>query len=155
MILRLMVLRGAAAALALLLMAGAAKPPPPSPESQLLAADRAFAKLAADKGLAAAFFTSMTNDGQFYGDGAAPVNGRGQAFRRLAHREPGTLTRQPETARASADGRMGWTSGRFLLTAPGAKRKTGGHYLTVWTREGRNAWKIAAEMDHSDPAPEK
>jgi len=141
-----------AAALALLLMAGAAKPPP-SPESQLLAADRALAKLAAERGLAYAFFASMTNDGQFYGDGAAPVTGRAQAFRRLARREPGSLSRQPEMARVSADGRMGWTSGRFLLTA--GKRKTGGHYLTVWAREGRGAWKVAAEMDRSDPAPEK
>jgi len=149
-----MMLRLSAAALALLLMAGAAKPPP-SPESQLLAADRALAKLAAERGLAYAFFASMTNDGQFYGDGEAPAVGRAQAFRRLARREPGSLSRQPETARVSADGKMGWTSGRFLLTAPGGKRKTGGHYLTVWAREGRNAWKIAAEMNRSDPAPEK
>ena len=148
-----MILRFTMAALALTLMAGAAKPPPPSPESQLLAADRAFAKLAADKGMAAAFFAGMTNDGQFYGDGAAPVIGRSQAFRRLARRMPGNLSRTPETVRVSADGRMGWTSGRFLLTA--GKRKSGGHYLTVWTREGRAAWKIAAEMDRADPAPEK
>lgn len=151
--LRLMMLRGAAAALALLLMAGAARPP--SPESQLLAADHAVARLAAERGLAYAFFAGMTNDGQFYGDGEAPVVGRAQAFRRLARREPGSLSRQPQTARVSADGRMGWTSGRFLLTAPGGKRKTGGHYLAVWAREGRNAWKIAAEIDRSDPAPEK
>ena len=148
-----MMLRLATATLALLLMAGAAKPP--SPESQLLTADRAFARLASEKGLAYAFFAGMTNDGQFYSDGEAPATGRAQIFRRLARREPGSLSRQPETARVSADGRMGWTSGRFLLTAPGGKRRTGGHYLTVWAREGRNAWKIAAEMDRSDPAPEK
>jgi len=147
-----MILRLSAAALALLLMAGAAKPPP-SPESQLLAADRAFAKLATEKGLAYAFFSSMTNDGQFTSDGMSPVAGRSQAFRRLARRELGSLSRQPETARVSGDGRMGWTSGRWQLAV--GKRKTAGQYLTVWVKEGRAAWKVAAEMDRSDPTPEK
>ncbi len=141
----------AAAALALLLLAGAGTPPP-SPESQLLTADRAFARLAAEHGLTFAFFTSMTNDGQFFSDGEAAA-GRNQVFRRLARREAGRLDRQPGTARVSTDGRMGWTSGQWQLTA--SKRKTMGHYLTVWTREGRGAWKVAAEMDRSDPAPGK
>ncbi len=144
----------AAAALALLLASGAARPP--SPESQLLAADRAFSRLLAEKGRPYASLAFIANDGRLYGNGGeAPIYGKGQAFRRLARREPGTPGREPETARVSADGRMGWTTGRWLLAPRRSRTKSTGHYLTVWVKDRNGAWKIQADMGTSDPAPKR
>jgi ketosteroid isomerase-like protein len=149
--------RLAAAALALLLATGAAKPaPPPTPESQLLASDRAFSKLSIRRGQPYAFLATMANDGRLYGNGNdAPVYGKAQAFRRMARRLPGTLSWEPETARVSSDGRMGWTSGHWLFVARGARQKTTGNYLTVWVKDRRGAWKVQAEMGTSDLAGKK
>jgi ketosteroid isomerase-like protein len=146
--------RLAAAALALLLAAGAAKPA--SPVDQLLAADRAFSRLSVEKGQPYAFLAYIANDGRLYGNGSeAPVYGKAQAFRRLVRRAPGTLSWEPETARVSADGRMGWTAGHWLFTAPRSKIRRTGHYLTVWVKAGRNGWKVQADMGTSDPVPKK
>jgi ketosteroid isomerase-like protein len=143
-----------AAALGLLLATGAAKPP--SPESQLLAADRAFSQLSVEKGQPYALFATTANDGRLYGNGsAAPVYGKAQAFRRLTRRDPGTMRWKPETARVSGDGRMGWTAGTWIFTGPGATPKTTGNYLTVWVKDRRGAWKVQADMGTSDPLPKK
>jgi hypothetical protein len=149
--------RLAAAFAALLLAGGAAKPPPPpSPQSQLLAADRAFSKLSVEKGQPFAFFTYIANDGRLYGTGAdAPVYGKGQAFRRLARRSSGTLSWEPDVARVAGDGRMGWTAGNWLFIAQGGKQRSTGKYLTVWIKDRRGAWKVQADMGTSDPAPKK
>ena len=144
------------AALALLLATGAAKPPPPSPTSQLLAADRAYAQLSVEKGMTYAFFATTAPDGRHYGYGSdAPVYGKAQAFRRLAHRDTGTLNWKPETARVSGDGRMGWTVGSWVFAARGSKENTTGDYLTVWVKDRRNIWKVQADMGTSDPVPKK
>jgi len=147
--------RLAVAALAMLLATGAAKPPPaPAPETRLMTADRAFARLAAARGQPYALLATIANDGRAYGNGTAPAIGRAQIFRRLARREPGILKREPETARVSADGHMGWTAGHWLRTVKDGKPRAG-HYLTVWTQDRRGTWKIQADMATSDPAPGK
>jgi ketosteroid isomerase-like protein len=145
--------RLAAAALSLLLATGAVKPPAPpsSPESQLLAADRAFSNLSVKRGQPYAFLATMANDGRLYGNGNdAPIYGRAQAFRRLTRRQPGTLSWTPETARVSGDGRMGWTSGHWLFITRGSKQKATGNYVTVWTKDRRGTWKVQVEMGTSD-----
>lgn len=145
-----------AAALALLLGTAAAKPPPlPSPGAELMAVDRALGKMAVEKGRDYAFLAFIATDGRLYGAGnEPPVYGKAQAFRRLARPNTGALSRVPETARVSADGKLGWTDGHWRYAARGAKTASTGHYLTVWVRE-RRGWRVAADMDTSDPPPKK
>jgi hypothetical protein len=144
-----------AAMLALLLAPGAA-PPQPSPVNQLLAADRAYSALSVEKGLPYAFFATTAADGRHYGNGnQPPVYGKGQAFRRLTRRDPGTMRWQPETARLSGDGRMGWTAGSWIFIARDSKAKSTGNYLTVWVKDRRGTWKVQADMGTSDPIPKK
>jgi hypothetical protein len=147
-----------AAALALLLATGAAKllPLSPSPVNQLLAADRAYSALSVQKGLPYAFFATAANDGRHYGNGSTPpVYGKSQAFRRLTRRDPGTMRWQPETARVSGDGTMGWTAGSWVFIARGSNAKSTGNYLTIWVKDRRNVWKVQADMGTSDPVPKK
>ena len=143
-----------AAVLALLLGTAAAKPP--SPESQLLAADRAFSQLSVQKGQPYAVFATTATDGRLYGNGSeAPVYGKAQAFRRLTRRDPGTMSWKPETARVSGDGRMGWTAGSWVFVGRGSTPKTTGNYLTVWAKDRRGVWTVQADMGTSDPLPKK
>jgi ketosteroid isomerase-like protein len=139
----------ALAASALFLCAAA---PAPSPEAGLMAADRAFSKLSVEKGRPFAFLAFMANDGRLYGTGSdMPVYGKADAFRRMGGgREAGTLSWEPETAHVSADGRLGWTDGHWLYVVKGSRQRSTGHYLTVWAKDRRGAWKVAADMGTSD-----
>lgn len=121
-----------------------------------MAADRAFSKLSVEHGQPYAFLAYVANDGRLYGTGSEPpILGKAQAFRRLTHRDPGTLSWEPEVARVSGDGGLGWTAGHWLFTTPGNKLKSTGHYLTVWVKDRRGGWKVQADMGTSDPAPKK
>jgi hypothetical protein len=142
------------AALAVAFCAAAA---PLSPEAGLMAADRAFSKLSVDKGRSFAFLATMANDGRLYGTGSGkPIYGRGAAFRSMTGgRDAGTLSWEPDSAHVSADGRMGWTDGTWLYVVKASKQKSAGHYLTVWVKDRRGTWKVAADMGTSDPAPRK
>jgi hypothetical protein len=138
--------RLAAAVLALLLAAGAARQPPlPTPEADLMAVDRAFSRLSMEKGRDYAFLAYIAIDGRLYGTGnEPPVYGKAEAFRRLIRgKDSGTLSWAPETARVSADGKMGWTDGHWRYAAKGAKTASTGHYLTFWVRE-RRGWRVQA-----------
>lgn len=128
-----------------------------SPQDDLMAADRAFSKLSVVKGRNYAFLAYVANNGRLFGTGdEPPMFGRAQAFRRLAHgRGRGVLSWTPEVAGVSEDGKLGWTDGHWLYTVKESKTRATGHYLTVWVKDRRGAWKVQADMGTSDPAPKK
>ncbi len=119
--------------------------------SELLAADRNFSRLSMTRGRAHAFLAMATSNARLFGaDGAAPVQGRAQAFRALGRRVSGRMGWEPLTAGVSPDGRMGWTDGNWQVTR-GATLVQSGHYLTVWVKDRRNAWKVQASMNSAAP----
>jgi ketosteroid isomerase-like protein len=137
----------------------AADPPKPEMKAALMAADRAFAKATADKGL----------DGWvgFMADDVAKVRRPGEklvvgkdAVRRadaeiLADKNR-KLVWQPVDAHAFADGNTGVTSGRYKVVGPDKDGKevvlaTGG-YVTVWRLERDGAWKVVFDTGSPDPA---
>jgi hypothetical protein len=124
-----------------------------APRDDLLAADRAFAKLSATKGWGYAILAMAANDARLTGPGGETLTSRAQALRSLAHPLPGTLSWVPETATVSADGKLGWTDGHWLRTMKGAKAT--GRYLSVWVKGQKDAWKIQAGVSAADPAIKK
>ena len=64
-----------------------------------------------------------------------------------------SLTWDPDIASASADGDMGWTSGRYESRSTGPEGETVGHgrYLTIWRRQSDGGWKVALDNGVPDP----
>jgi hypothetical protein len=123
------------------------------PTEDLMAVDRAFAKMSLEKGYDQAYVANLATDGQTF-TGAAPIKNRADAVARLAdpkahHSDPAVkITWVPDTGGVSADGTLGWTEGHSSHTGPGVS--TTGHYMTVWVREN-GTWKVRADMGSADP----
>jgi hypothetical protein len=124
-----------------------------APRDDLLAADRAFAKLSATKGWGFAVLATAANDARLLGPGGEQIYGRAQALRSLARPIPGTLNWEPETASVSADSKLGWTDGHWQRIWKGGK--VSGRYLSVWAKARNGAWKVQASISATDQTPKK
>jgi hypothetical protein len=125
------------------------------PKDDLLAVDRAFARMSLEKGYDQAYIANLASDGQTF-TGAAPIKNKADAVRRFndpksPHSDPKIkITWVPDTGGVSADGTLGWTEGHSSHTGTGVS--TTGHYMTVWVKEN-GIWKVRADIGNTDPKP--
>ena len=140
------------AALSILVATG---PAIADPKDDLMAVDRAFARMSLEKGYDQAYIANLAQDGQTF-TGAAPIKNKADAVRRFndpkgPHSNPKIkITWVPDTGGVSADGTLGWTEGHSSHTGPGVS--TTGHYMTVWVKES-GSWKVRADIGNTDPKP--
>lgn len=126
---------------------------------EVMKADRDFAKLAQEMGVAEAFAVYAAPDAHWFVPGPEPLRGPEAIQARLAKAfaDGGTLEWAPTRAWASVDGTMAVTWGRSVYTSPkdaaGKTSVSHGSYLTVWTRQPDGRWKFSHDMGTSDPAP--
>lgn len=110
--------------------------------AELMQADRAFAAMAREDGIGAAF-THYAAEDAIVGDGGEVLRGRDAIAARYEDWPEGAALRwTPSGGRVSARGDMGWTWGEYSFAAPGAEPATG-HYVTVWTRDYEGQWRYA------------
>ncbi|MFO1458771.1 MAG: nuclear transport factor 2 family protein [Verrucomicrobiota bacterium] len=115
----------------------------PGRGSSLLETDRAFARLAGEKGFAAAL-DQYADESSVRVTPAGPVLRGAAALKSdAAALPPGGLSWEPQQAEVSADGSVGWTWGDYRMTEGG--RTSTGRYLTVWRKRG-GSWRIAADI---------
>ena len=143
------------AAMAAFLLAAGSSPAFADPKDALMAVDRAFARMAVEKGYDQAYIANLARDGQTF-TGAAPIKNKADAVQRFndpkaAHSDPKIkITWVPDTGGVSADGTLGWTEGHSSHVGPGVS--TTGHYMTVWVKEN-GIWKVRADMGSTDLKP--
>ncbi len=135
------------------------------PKDDLMAADKAFSDLSVAKGSNAAFLSYVTDDVRLFGIGTEPpIYGKAAAqerFKTSGNGDPATnvLSWTPANAVLSDDGTIGWTDGVWTFVgapnAKGERPKESGHYLTVWKKNARGEWKVAADLGTVDLAPSK
>lgn len=106
-------------------------------------ADRAFSRLAQERGVAEAFAAFVAPDGIRFVPGAqqrGPEVIKSSMAKDFA--DGGKLAWAPVEGSASADGSQVVTWGRWSYTAAGAP-EAGSHgtYLTVWVRQKDGSWK--------------
>lgn len=122
-------------------------------EAELMAADRAFARATAERGVDG-WVEYFADDGRMLGSGGL-VTGTDSIRAYMAPAfadESFSLTWEPTFAEASAGGDLGYTVGRYEgrgLTDEGEDVVDRGWYLTVWRRQADGSWK--AEMDIGNP----
>jgi len=122
------------------------------PIDDVMNADRAFAKMAQEKGVAEAFAAYAAPDAHWFIPGPEPLRGPQAIKDRLAKSFSGgaKLEWEPKRGWASVDGTMAVTWGRSVYTPKNGKGETGS-YMTVWTRQPDGKWKFSHDMGTTDP----
>ena len=119
----------------------------------IVAAERAFSKLAGEKGTRAAFLANMTDDAVVFGPGE-PSNGK-KVWTERPDR-PGLLSWEPVFADVARSGEMGWTTGpwEFRPKGPEDKPVAFGEFMTVWVKQPDATWKWVLDIGVSHPPRE-
>jgi ketosteroid isomerase-like protein len=124
-------------------------------QNSLLQADREFAQLSAQEGVAVAFDRFMAEGATLFRQGAPPYVGR-QAIRTLfAGEDTGTLAWEPYYADVAASGDLGYTLGRYVYRSAGgeeAPQISHGHYVSIWRRQSDGTWKYVFDAGIRTPA---
>jgi uncharacterized protein (TIGR02246 family) len=128
--------------------------PPPGPgadPSELMAADRAFAKATATKGVEG-WVETFAEDGAMLPAGLPIVRGH-KAIRDLMspafENEGFKFHWEPEEADIAASGDLGYTIGHYerTVTGPDANASTTtGKYVSIWKRQEDGTWKVVVDL---------
>ena len=132
--------------LAALALAACATPAVDPSRQAVVDAERAFARLSAERGLTAAFLASFADDGVAFEP--VPIRLREVWGARPAPADPHALKLDwhPAVAGVARSGELGFTSGPFLLVdASGQRAARHGVYFSVWRRGADGAWKVALD----------
>jgi ketosteroid isomerase-like protein len=115
-----------------------------TPLQTMIAAEQAFAKLAAEKGIRTAFLANLSEDAVVFRP--LPVNGL-ETYRARPESQA-RLEWSPAFGEIAASGDFGVTCGPWQYTPP--PEQTGaeiayGTFLSVWRRDPRQPWKVVLD----------
>jgi len=134
------------AAASLLAAAAPATPPPPPSVAPVVEAERAFARMAQEKGSAEAFRTFIAEDGQMF----LPRPTRAKPLLEAGKIPIGPLRWWPVYAGIATSGDLGFTTGPAIVgTGPAA-----GHavFFTIWKRQRDGGWRWVMDKGVSQRA---
>lgn len=123
----------------------------PADPAVLLEADRAF-EAAVERGGSQAWGSWFDPEGAVLRDGQGEIRGRAAVSEAsvFLDSEGVDLSWEPIRAQIAASGDLGWTTGRYTLTAPGADgqpRIAGvGRYVSIWHLQGDGSWKVVMDL---------
>lgn len=116
----------------------------------VVATEKAFAQMAADKGTRDAFLAYLADDGLVFQPD--PVNGK--ETWRARQPSPAVLSWYPVHSEVSLAGDLGFNTGPFdYRTKPGEKPVVFGQFATIWARQADGSWKAALDLGSSTPEP--
>lgn len=127
---------------------------PGKAKAALFAADRSFAKSAAEKGAAGAYPAFLAEEARLYREGSQPVVER-EAIRSALSGNTGPMTWEPAGGGVARSGDLGFTYGI-------AKRREGGasgswepsdNYFRIWKKQPGGPWKVV--LDVLSPRPKR
>jgi ketosteroid isomerase-like protein len=117
----------------------------------LVAAEKAFSKAAAEKGIRDSFLEFMADDGVMFRPD--PVNAKESMRARPAI--PGLLSWYPAYAEVSLAGDLGYDTGPAEYRAQPEDKPDQSQFATVWKRQADGSWKAAVDLgtDENPPIP--
>ena len=119
---------------------------------QMVEAERAFARTAAERGVRDAFLAFLAPDSisvQPYG------NARAQWEARPAPPPGARLARlewAPRTGDVAASGELGWLTGDFRMIPPTGEPRHG-CYVSVWEKQAGGEWRVRLDVGADTPGP--
>lgn len=132
----------------------AGEPAEGSALSQLIEAERNFAKASVTKGRNAAFVDNLADECLVYNKVWLT---KGKQFFRDQQPRPIILKWEPEFADISAGGDFGVTTGPWEVQEyrPGTQPLMKGYFLTVWQKQTDGSWKVILDNGAIMSVPEK
>jgi ketosteroid isomerase-like protein len=118
----------------------------------LIAAEKAYAKLAGEKGFRDASISVFADDAVIFTPNA--VNGK--KFWRGAKEDP-VLTWRPIFASISRSGELGYTTGpsEYRRSRDAQNPDAFGHFVTIWRKDAKAVWKVALDVGLDHPQPKE
>ncbi len=114
-----------------------------------VAADLAFARLAADSGAAVAFERWAAPEAVTFGDRGLLTRGPRAIGRAVDF--PALWRWHPVAAGAAGSGDLGWTVGEAIIASKD-RQPTHSKYLTIWTRQSNGAVRFLTDGGNGRPA---
>jgi ketosteroid isomerase-like protein len=117
----------------------------------LIAAEKAYAKLAGEKGFREASISVFADDAVIF----APSAVNGKKFWREAKKDP-VISWRPSFASISRSGELGYTTGPWesRKSRDVEKPEAFGHFVTIWQKNKDNVWKVALDVGLDHPQPQ-
>ncbi|HSE68751.1 MAG TPA: DUF4440 domain-containing protein [Gemmatimonadales bacterium] len=146
-----------ASAILLANLAACGQTPRDSVTASLMATDRAFDSVVAEKGVEG-WVSFFADSGIQMPEGSGIVVGHEAIRKHMSGFFSDTnqkLRWTPDKAESSGDGTLGYTTGHWTLTvrdSSGPHEAYRGKYLTVWRRQADGSWKAEADVGNTEPA---
>ena len=117
----------------------------------LIAAEKAYAKLAGEKAFREASISVFADDAVIF----APTAVNGKKFWREAKKDP-LISWRPVFASISRSGKLGCTTGPWesRKSRDVEKPDAFGHFVTIWQKNKDNVWKVALDVGLDHPQPQ-
>jgi ketosteroid isomerase-like protein len=116
----------------------------------LVAAEKAFAQAAAEKGMRAGFLAFLADDSVVFD----PDPANGQQVWKARAASPALLEWFPVHSEVSLAGDLGFNTGPYdFRPKPGEAPVAWGQFATIWKRQADGAWKAALDLGTSTPEP--
>jgi ketosteroid isomerase-like protein len=126
----------------------------PPAQADLVNAERAFAKLAVERGVRESFITYFADDGIGFAPHPHKVKERFSNSPAPATRPPITLNWAPVYGDIAQAGDLGWNSGPTVIedTSPEKKPARHGMFFSVWKKQSDGSWRVALDLGADTPA---
>ena len=115
----------------------------------MLAADREFGRMSANRPVKAMFLAFLADDSVLFRGGEV-VPGRSWTAEQPS--PPFKLFLEPAWAGIALSGDLGWTVDPYDLHQDGSEEIRYGHYLSVWKKQ-KDGWRLAANFGVHMPRP--
>ena len=121
-------------------------PDPAKLKQEIVDAEAAFAKMAADKGIAEAFYTFAAEDAVIKRQNDTLIMGRAaiRQYYSAPFYQSAKVEWKPDFVEVSTQGDLAYTYGKFTWSSQdstGKVSKTSGVFHTVWQRQADGNWK--------------
>jgi ketosteroid isomerase-like protein len=118
----------------------------------LIAAERAFSKTSAEKGVREAFLEFLADDAIVF----RPYPVLGKKWHAENPSGPGSVSWEPLYAEISHAGDLGYTTGPWQYRRGGTNDAVAetGHYAAVWRKQPTGDWRVAIDLTTTDPPGE-
>jgi len=127
----------------------------PPAQAELVTAERAFAKLAVERGVRESFIAYFADDGIGFGPHPYKVKETLSNSPAPATRAPIVLNWAPLYGDIAVAGDLGWNTGPTVFEDTGPEKKPTRHgmFFSVWKKQRDGGWKVVLDLGGDTPAP--
>jgi ketosteroid isomerase-like protein len=125
----------------------------PPAQAELVNAERAFAKLAVERGVRESFIAYFADDGVGFAPHPHNVKERFSNSQAQAARPSFTLNWAPIYGDIAQAGDLGWNTGPTVVedTSPEKKPTRHGMFFSVWKKQSTGGWLVALDLGADTP----